>query len=230
MGKTCYFERSEDIAAINRITPVMDFTIGLEISVCSNAVDAAYALMLDRPDLFCGTAKRWGKIALKHIGHHMTAIRGLMENKAFWDDYIESVIDIAMADVEEFRRKLYDVIVQKTENNALLYSYIEVAAALMRMTADHWSIVTGKRFSLRERQYKRDFAEFNIADARDAWTNMCDLIYHIDTETDLNTPETKEAFYKIYDKFVSEEYAKACVDIAKGGHGKFKHKIRLNYR
>lgn len=190
----------------------MDFGTSLMIKAACNEVSRAYVFLRKTP-FFKQKVKHLANKAAKEADCKVCELLGVMQNRKFYDDYSEQVIETARNDIEKFRLALKTVMDKAGIQESLMYSHVETARALLNMCVLQFRDTTDVALKRYGRDYANNFREFDASHLFVSWSLLCDILYQNES-VDLNTPETTALWNILCRKFGSGVYVKECMKVA----------------
>lgn len=209
MKKKIYYVDENDLDGQRWAARAIDFGVGLSVTAAINCLYYAYGCLLERRDLFRLKAKRWGNSAVDAAGRMENRIKSIMQDKSYWEDYTDKVIDESDKDVNLFREAIENELIKANFPDARLFSFIECARVLLEMSVMQFDCVIETAEERYGHNYKSTFGEFRAGDVFRAWDQMCDELYG-GYNINLNTQQVIDAFENINRKFGRGEYVDAC--------------------
>jgi hypothetical protein len=219
MSRRVVYYGERDLEGLRWTARIIDFGIGLSVTAAFNEIRNSYACLIESP-LFRQSVKRDTNNVMRMIKQRECEIRSIMKDKSFWDDYSDTVIDLANNDVTLFRVAIKSVLDKGGYRDSNLVSYMETARVLLEMSEQHYDGVMADARERYGRNYSAEFACYDMEPIRRAWEKVTDAIY-VGSPIDLNTREVKAMFARMDKKFAEGEYIKECLKVAMDSHPDF---------
>ena len=219
MSRRVVYYGEKDLEGLRWTARIIDFGIGLAVTASFNELRSSYAFLRESP-LFRQSVKKDTNHVLRMVKQRECEIRSIMKSKSFWDDYSDTVIDLANNDVTLFRIAIKSVLDKNGFKDSNLVSYMETARVLLEMTEQHFDAVMADAKERYGRNYSAEFACYDMEPIRRAWERVTDAIY-VGSPIDLNTKEVDMMFKRIDKKFAEGEYIQECLKVAMDSHPEF---------
>ena len=210
MPKKIYYYGEKDLQGMRWTARTVDFGVSLSVIAAINELYSAHSMLLDRPDLFRQTAKRFGNLAVSAASRREVYIKSNMKDQSFWSDYSDRVIDVAESDITLFRVSIKSELDRVKFQDSDLYAFIECARVLLEMSITQFDCIMKKAKDRWGRDYKKDFLEYRIGEVSGHWNKMCEELYK-GFDIDLNSEQVTCMFNKMCMKFAEGSYIDACM-------------------
>jgi len=210
MPKKIYYYGEKDLQGMRWTARTVDFGVSLSVIAAINELYSAHSMLLDRPDLFRQTAKRFGNLAVSAASRREVYIKSNMKDQSFWSDYSDRVIDVAESDITLFRVSIKSELDRVKFPDSDLYAFIECARVLLEMSITQFDCIMKKAKDRWGRDYKKDFLEYRIGEVSGHWNKMCEELYK-GFDIDLNSEQVTCMFNKMCMKFAEGSYIDACM-------------------
>ena len=227
MNKKIVYYTELDYESLEYIAKAMDFGVSLTVMAALNELlSAIYYLRESR--YYRHQVKGLVNETLRRADAKKNLIVSMMNNKGFWAEYSDRVIDLAESDISEFRNSICRHLDREGVSDSVLFSYVETARIMLDMAVNQWQAVVDEYHSrygaFRQDDYGRIIAEwvdhsayyteYKLDDVFTVWRKVCVLLYR-NLDIDLETPDTNELFLSMCKKFAEGEYIDDCLDAAK---------------
>lgn len=210
MSKKVYYYGQKDLDGLKWIAKLMDFGVSLEVVIAINEARNACVLLQKRKDLYRQTVKQNSNAALKAMTLQEAEIKSLMIDKKFWEEYSDPIVDLANADITNFRSAIYDTLEESGCKNSELISHIETARVLMDMSIKQWDTVIEEAHTKYGRDYSKEFDEYRLTKVFFLWDKVCEELY-TGVSVDLNNARIDGLFKEMCDKFAEGRYVEDCL-------------------
>lgn len=213
MKKKVYYTSEKDLEGLKWVAKIMDFGVNLMIKAAINELTNAYIMLRERDDLFKWSLKNLANRVIKAAKIKEREILDIMENKNFYDDYADAVIDYAQSDMTKFRVAIKQELDKAHIADSMLYSYIECARVMLNMSVFQYDNIIKEAKERWGRSYAGDFSEFRIGNIYAMWDKVCSKLYDC-YSVDLNTPNISSLFDTMCRKFTDGKYIEKCLKAA----------------
>ena len=214
--KKILFHSEKEKEGIIWTAKVISYGVSLTLMSALNEVHSARAFLLDRPGLYRHMVKKYCNMACRQAVNIESTIRNMVNDKNFWLEYSDRVIDEAERDITLFRVAIKQVLDKAKVEDSDIISRAECARVLLDVAVKQFE---GTLADAREKfgmDYRKYFVEYDATGVLAAWQNMCDCLYRDSngTDVDLNTDGVISAFDSLSTKFANGVYIDSCLDNA----------------
>lgn len=222
--KKIYYTTNQQLEGLRWVAKVTNFGLGIMVKSAMNELFTAYIMLRDRKELFRHTVKQRANLAMRKSEAKERLIFQLMENRKFYDDYSDSVIDYAQNDITLFMIAMKQELDKHEVEYSDLFAQMETARALLDMCCKNFKYVMEDARMKYGKDFSSDFREFDMSEIHAQWSVACNLLFERHTKgkvVDVNTENVKRLFCNLYKKFVNGEYVDKCLRVAQENNPEF---------
>ena len=210
MSKKIGYYGEKDLEGLKWVARIIDFGHGLLVSSCINEMYNADSYLRSKPDIFKGEVRKWCNHAFREAKFTMYKIQENMRHKKFWEDYSDTVIDVAQQDIMLFRLSIEQTLKNSGIVDSEMLAAVETARVLLDMGVRQYEELMKEVKGRFGRDYTKEFSEFRLDRIFKCWSKMCDELYK-GLKADLNNKNTKGYFDIICKKFSEGAYINYCL-------------------